>query len=137
MIFRVCDHYNDNQYNYSHEVCFICYDFISDNENTTIRLKFQNIYTKVCCCDGWIHNNCLNLWYKKCKKCPICRINIQETHNIKKDQLNINLYSYFIHIFIRKSFYKMFKIIIYCLFVFFIAEFYLSIMVTKNTIKNN
>ena len=138
MIFRVCEHY-DSQYDYSNydkcDECFICYEVTTEIEITTIRLKIQKNYKKVCCCDGWIHNQCLNAWYKKHKKCPICRMYIQEQHNIKNTDVNNN--SYLMFNFIHKPFYRLILIFIYIFIVYFISKIYFSVIKIKTTISNN
>jgi len=54
--------------------CFICLQELStETESLTIRLKNQNYYIKSCKCDGWIHDSCLDDWYRLKGCCPICR----------------------------------------------------------------
>jgi uncharacterized metal-binding protein len=59
--------------------CFICFELLDINRKNPIRLDAQNTYLKICSCDGWIHNKCLNHWCKLNKKCPICR-NVMDKH---------------------------------------------------------
>jgi hypothetical protein len=86
MLFRVYDHYRDcnekqldlfisdnTQSVNVPEDCFICYEYKIENELTPIQLKNQNIYEKICHCNGWIHNDCLDKWIKIYNQCPICR----------------------------------------------------------------
>ena len=60
MIFRVCEHYyyDDEQYN----ECFICFEYITDNENKPINLQKQQLYVNNCCCDVAVHTCCLHLF---------------------------------------------------------------------------
>ena len=85
MIFRVYEHYDDNQLNgqtiVKPDECFICYELSTDFESYPISLNCQINYNKLCGCDGWIHKQCLDIWYKKQQKCPICRLEIQERTN--------------------------------------------------------
>lgn len=54
--------------------CFICLQELSTETNLlSFRLKNQNSYIKSCTCDGWIHDSCLEEWYKSKGCCPICR----------------------------------------------------------------
>ena len=99
MLFRVYDHYcdyNEKQLDLfvSHcqeekimndplstkepEDCFICYEYKSEKELLPIQLKHQTIYDKICHCDGWIHNECLEKWVNMHNQCPICRIIVIE-----------------------------------------------------------
>lgn len=100
MLFRVYDHYcdlNEKQLDLfvSHcqeekvidnsslsikepEDCFICYEYKSEKELLPIQLKNQSIYEKICHCDGWIHNECLEKWVNMHNQCPICRIIVIE-----------------------------------------------------------
>jgi hypothetical protein len=107
MLFRVFEHYDHNQDIYysidqENEVnksdeCFICYEFQTDSELTPISLRSELNYIKECTCNGWIHKKCLDLWCKKNKKCPICRIEIREKVpvfiNIKQNTLKIYVIS--------------------------------------------
>lgn len=55
------------------DICFICHEFTCDNGNKPFKLKEQTYYLKTCSCDGFIHRNCLDIWYNRSQKCPICR----------------------------------------------------------------
>jgi len=83
MIFRVYEHYDDNEYENIVSECFICYD--SSDILELISLKSQPYYHKNCNCDGDIHKNCLDTWFMKQNKCPICRMVITKNDN------NINI----------------------------------------------
>jgi hypothetical protein len=53
--------------------CFICLEIYYNNENT-IKLNESLYYSKICDCNVWVHNVCLNKWYStSCYSCPICR----------------------------------------------------------------
>ena len=54
--------------------CFIC---LQNEEGIIPRLKEQKIYVKVCKCDGWVNNMCLETWVSINKKCPICCILVE------------------------------------------------------------
>lgn len=141
MYFHVCEHYDDNYPVYDNinkpDECFICYELRTDLEICPIRLKTQIIYNKSCGCDGWIHKQCLDTWYKKQKKCPICRLEIWERPDIACAVVNVVPYSNRIYIFLHKSIYKMATIFVYCFFVYSIIEFYLSILTTKHLGRDN
>lgn len=141
MYFRVYEHYDDNQPNYDTinkpDECFICYELRTDLEISPISLKSQINYNKSCGCDGWIHKQCLDIWYKKQKKCPICRLEIWERPVVACAVVNVVPYSNRIYIFICKSFYKMATIFAYCFLVYSAIEFYLSVIMTKHISRDN
>jgi hypothetical protein len=135
MIFRVYEHYDDNEpitngYNKPEE-CFICYELRSDLDSCTISLKTQVDYDKLCGCDGWIHKQCLDIWYKKQKKCPICRVVISERKNTIVTVVNDIPYSNQIYLFVCNSLNKLTRIIIYWFLFCTIVELYLSIIIAK------
>jgi hypothetical protein len=53
--------------------CFICYEFKINKERKPKELIKQKLYIKTCECNGLIHNECLETWFKMSGKCPICR----------------------------------------------------------------
>ena len=53
--------------------CFICYEFKMNKERKPKELIKQKLYIKTCECNGLIHNECLETWFKISGKCPICR----------------------------------------------------------------
>ena len=64
MIFRVCEHYDDNQpiIEEQYNDCFICFEYKTDNENKPTNLQKQSVYLNNCMCDGAVHNFCLKIW---------------------------------------------------------------------------
>jgi hypothetical protein len=52
-------------------ICLICLEINDNSDNNCIRIQNQ-LYTKECLCDGWVHEYCLDIWYVKNNKCPIC-----------------------------------------------------------------
>jgi ABC-type antimicrobial peptide transport system permease subunit len=75
--------------------CFVCFE-ISLDKNDIISLKTHTDYFKFCECDGYIHINCLNLWYEKNEKCPICRNTVKKADNI--ELYNLYQYEYFLYV---------------------------------------
>ena len=57
----------------NYEECFICWDYIKNNDELPIQLQNQTIYFNTCECDGFIHKSCLEYWYANNNICPICR----------------------------------------------------------------
>lgn len=51
--------------------CIICLEIKDKTETDCIKLN-NEVYNKECLCDGWIHYYCLDIWYIKNHKCPIC-----------------------------------------------------------------
>jgi len=52
--------------------CFICFEVSNEDEKIPSRLNNNINFIKKCKCDGWIHNNCIEMWYNIHGKCPIC-----------------------------------------------------------------
>lgn len=96
MIYRVCEHYyNDEHYSIEDEVyepqdCFVCFQIENYDELKPISLKNQHLFIKNCSCNGQIHNKCLEIWFKKNMKCPICRAEVKERIQIKNILLIIS-----------------------------------------------
>jgi hypothetical protein len=70
-------------------ICFICLD----NNDSTIILQNNKIYSFTCKCNVYCHYQCLDNWFqiqltKNNLSCPICRSNVY---------LNINYYEIFIY----------------------------------------
>ena len=141
MIFRVYEHYDDDPYMYIScdvsDICFICYDFRTEYECSPISLKSQLIYDKSCNCDGWIHKQCIEMWYKKQKKCPICRIEIHKRANNEIAVVNVLPYSRRIYLFACNSFNRMMRMFTYCFLLCALIEFYLCVAVSKNLMRDN
>jgi hypothetical protein len=54
------------------DICIICHEF--DNNTNEIPYAISHFsFFKNCKCDCYIHKSCLNMWYFKHLKCPICR----------------------------------------------------------------
>jgi hypothetical protein len=141
MIFRVYDHYDDNQPNTTSlsmpNECFICYDIRNGLESYPISLKSQSNYIKTCRCDGWIHKQCLDIWCKKQNKCPICRLKLSEKTNVVCAIASSIPYSNRVYLSASKSVYKMTRFFLYCFLAFSIIEFYLCVARTKHLDGNN
>lgn len=151
MLFRVIDHYNielnelnqniqnnsnnsnnntsNNTYDNSQtEECFVCYEIL--NNEKPIKLNSQVYYIKKCGCDGFIHKKCIDLWFSKNNKCPICR----DIMYIKSDVtliVNNGGKILFACIIIKKNIIKLLRFLSVCFFIFLTCEFYLMIYYTK------
>ena len=82
MYFPTSNHYFDDSYNFENcenivenNDCLICLEINDSSDNICIRIE-NKIYTKECLCDGWVHEYCLDIWYVKNTKCPICLSNM-------------------------------------------------------------
>jgi hypothetical protein len=68
---------NDICYN----ICLMCLDNEESSINKIISIQEYINYKqmiKLCCCNSFFHNNCLELWITSKKCCPICRNQISE-----------------------------------------------------------
>jgi hypothetical protein len=100
--------------------CFICYE----PEIPPIKLNNQKYYNKSCQCDGIVHKTCLDEWYNKTSKCPICR----------KPTMSVNipfLYKFFIVIRLNNIYIKFSKfmfVILFMVYFYHTVDFYISIL---------
>lgn len=151
MLFRVCEHYyNNEEDNLTYmntnknissdnlndfDECMICFEIETLNELKPITLKNQEIYNKVCNCNSRVHKECLKVWFQKSKICPICRISVSE---IKSKIIILYDYKeYFIYIlllYIRKATVNFLKFFLVILFIHINFEFYFLII--KNAYNN-
>ena len=78
MYFTTFNHYADDyDIIYHDEVCLICWD-VSTTNNNIYKMKSlisSSVYYTHCNCNGNFHHNCLLKWIYKTQSCPICRIN--------------------------------------------------------------
>lgn len=140
MLFRVCEHYNDdevlcNKYIEIDE-CFVCYEITTNLESQPTSLRLQTKYYKKCNCNGWIHKNCLDIWYNKEKKCPICRNIMTEKNIIGYTYLNITPYTTRIYIFISRFLYNTARVMVYFFVFYATIEFYLTMLSSKMLVKD-
>jgi hypothetical protein len=130
MIYITSEPYNDDytyednninpNYINAHEECFVCYEFFDKKNMYTIKLRNKTNYFRLCACDGWIHETCLDYWCSEYDKCPICRdIMIKKQKHfllfIINNQLN-NSYINFCFVVLYKNFnlfYFLFLLILY------------------------
>jgi hypothetical protein len=139
MLYRIVDHYNDyeikNNNDNKNSECFICYEISCENEEEPIKLNSKNYYLKDCTCDGFIHKKCLSIWYEQNKKCPICRMYMSEKTNMATIIiLNRNGYILFFYLVIKKNIKKFLKYLSVCFLMYFIYDYYLTIINTRNNL---
>ena len=132
MIFRVYEHYDDNQIDYNIQECFICYDITDDFKLKPVCLKTQSYYNKRCKCDGWIHKDCLDKWYQKQNKCPICRAAITKNDSNSNITTIIIQYSKTIDRKLSILLSRIYKITIYIMLFYISLEYYLYCATKKN-----
>lgn len=140
MLFLTCEHYDDNQcirsfFDKQYE-CFVCFEVMTELELSPIRLKSNARYNKKCCCDGWIHERCFDLWYNTQKKCPICRHEILRNDNKKIVVVENKCKNKRIDCIIRYLS-QIKNIFVYLFVAYMTIEFYLVMAATKNIIKDN
>ena len=94
MYFATSDHYfhenhdchNCDNTSLENNDCLICLEINDKSDNICIKIQ-NHIYVKSCLCDGWVHEYCLDIWYIKNKKCPIC---LSSMHKKQMVATNIN-----------------------------------------------
>lgn len=50
--------------------CIIC---LQNKKDRRQPINLQEIQENCCDCDALVHKTCVETWYNKCLKCPICR----------------------------------------------------------------
>lgn len=122
MIYRVCEHYYNDETIYNinnYNECLVCLEYEIDDGIKTITLK-NYLLIKSCNCDAWIHESCLELWLKKNNKCPICRIEITKKNQLKEPTNGVEIYSYSLFMLCLNFMYFIIK------FTFIFSFFYYS-----------
>jgi hypothetical protein len=67
------------------QTCLVCL------EDSAINIKTIPLLLKICECDYWIHEHCINAWLIKEPVCPICkRLLIYENEALVANNNNIN-----------------------------------------------
>jgi hypothetical protein len=131
MLFRIVDHYNieldEFNKNLESAECFICYETIFEDEVNPIKLNSNTNYIKNCKCDVFMHKKCLDIWYAKNKKCPICRKYMSENTTITIELLNKGSYILFAYIIVKKNIIKIMRGFMILFFIFSIFDLYLTI----------
>jgi hypothetical protein len=133
MIFRVCEHYDDEQpiCEYYDKECFICFELKSSHGFKTISLMEQKLYLHNCNCNGPIHNECLQLWFNMNNSCPICRNKMVERNNATIIIFSYVPYGISIYFFIKRLALRVLQIIMVFIFLHKLIEFYLTIIFTR------
>jgi hypothetical protein len=130
MLFRVVDHYNvdlnEKSINNEKIECFICYETIIDDLQP-IKLNSNNYYIKKCNCNGFIHKNCLDIWYSKNKKCPVCREFMCDNTIMSVSLFSKGRYILFFYIIIKKNIVKIIRVLTVWFLILSTCEFYLSL----------
>jgi hypothetical protein len=140
MIFRVYEHYDDEQplyksYSDEIDICFICYEIRTPLELKPTSLQKQ-LYYKKCRCDGLIHQACLEMWICKQHKCPICRAVLIQPNYSKNTFIVIVFYLNQFGIFARTLLIRLIKIILYSFLIYIYIEFYIYLSTSKHIIRN-
>ena len=133
MIYRVTEHYDDNFPNNDYIECFICFENKTKNGEKPIYLQHQRLYLKTCECNGAVHVDCLTICFNTNAKCPICRKNAIK--NTEKAYIIVYTIKYgaYIYFYVKYSFIKFLKFLMYFALFYVIIDFYL--MVIHNKIK--
>ena len=68
------------------QTCLVCL------EDSAINIKTIQLLLKICECDYWIHEHCINAWLVKEPVCPICkRLMIYENGALVANNINNNI----------------------------------------------
>lgn len=134
MLFRFCEHCDNNLSVYKQETsndCFICFEYKNDDGILPIYLNSQNLYLNGCVCNGSVHVECLKIWFDKHKKCPICRIKVIENTNTTIIIYNYIPFGITIYTYTKKIIPAVLRIFSCIFFIFLIIDFYFIIVNSK------
>jgi len=148
MYFSRCDHYlcdaedlhntdnvdtlenmNEANHVFEYNICFVCLEIKDPRQNEYCITLHNNLYIKMCTCNGWIHKSCLNIWYNQNKRCPVClckMIQKMETRHVTCISIYSKINKIFkivrLHIvYIRLGFSFLSLVWFYYHFIFFLA----------------
>lgn len=134
MLFRLCDHYENNLPTCRQEgsnECFICFEYKNEDGILPIYLNTQNLYLHRCLCNGSVHRECLKIWFDKNKKCPICRIKVIENNNTTQIINNYIPFGFTIYIYTKKLIPAFLRVFSCLLLIFLVIDFYFMILNSK------
>jgi len=134
MLFRLCEHYDNNlplSDTQSYRECFICFEFKNDNGYIPINLNNQSLYLNQCVCNGSVHNECLQIWYFKNKTCPICRIKVIENNTATVIIYNYIPWGIVMYTYIKKIALTLTRICLFFIMLFIFIDFYFVIVKNK------
>jgi hypothetical protein len=131
MLFRLCDHYDDNYPivdNNQVDIyeCFICFEIINKNDLRYSKLNKQSMFIKNCKCDGNIHKKCLKIWFDTNRSCPICRTNVIEKNCVSFIVVNFIPFGNYIYLKFYNLLFSMSRLIFFLFFLYNIFDFYLE-----------
>ena len=149
MLFNICENYYNKQEDEYKEItkneinienaenddneCFICYETTFDK---IIKLNNQCFYFKTCKCDGYIHKQCLDIWFDTTNKCPICRNFINKNTNIESKIIHNNYSIFIVYILLKQHFSKIIRLLFVIVFFYYTSEYYINIFKYKTLYKN-
>jgi hypothetical protein len=137
MLFRLCEHYDNNLYvstverDNDNNECFICFEFKNDNGSIPINLNKQALYLNHCVCNGSVHSECLQIWFIKNKTCPICRIKVIENNSATVIIYNYIPWGVVVYTYIKKITLTLTRIFLFFMLLFVFIDFYFVIIKGK------
>jgi hypothetical protein len=138
MIYRIVEHYDEDIVVYENtkmEDCFICYEFIIENNIKPINLKKQCYYLKLCDCNGWIHKKCLDTWCLTNNKCPICRTYMIKNSKIVSIMIKNDTFPKAIYLFLNRNIFRILRFLFVTFTFFYLIEMvkYLHIRIVESS----
>lgn len=127
MLFLTFEPYNNDETNDLLE-CFICFENKNEENQEPLNLKTQIYYLKNCNCNGSVHKKCLDIWYDKNQKCPICREFIDKnkvTSFIAIKIFNTCPLIYLLYVFYIKKIKSPIILFLFLLFIYFTVDSYI------------
>jgi len=132
MLFRLCEHYDDEYQVINNNIlsddkdCFICFEIIMINDLRNNKLNKQTMFIKNCICDGNVHNKCLKKWFDIHRSCPICRTRVIEKNRVSFILVNFIPFGNYIYLKIYNFLFKLSRYIFFLFFLCNICDFYLK-----------
>ena len=128
-VYQINENIEKNKKEEEQQECFVCYEINIDG-TTPVKLEEQKYCLKNCKCIGFIHKKCLEKWFIRTNKCPICRESITLVKNISI--INTFFLSFYVfYIFIKKKIYRITQVILIVAIFYFIIDSYYYILINK------
>jgi len=132
MYFQIYNHFDNDETNYTYketnqmrDICIVCLENSDKKLSDSSFLYSENLkLEKICSCECFIHQTCLDPWLYKNESCPICR----KKMNFCKDDTYFRV-TYFQTFIERDNIIKVSIFIIRCIRSIFLLTYFSFIII--------